>query len=144
MKIVINECYGGFSLSAKGIKRYFKLKGQSVCFYKQTKFKSRDGVEVFSRIEADDAKGWFYSSLTDEGETLSSAPKNVFYSGTIDRRDPTLIQVVEEMGLECWGDCARLSVVDIEPGTYYKIDVYDGYESIKVFYFDKNEWELAE
>ena len=27
MKIVINERYGGFSLSGEGLKRYYKLKG---------------------------------------------------------------------------------------------------------------------
>jgi hypothetical protein len=144
MKVVINTCYGGFGLSAKGIKRYLELKGQEVWFYKQTKYEFRDGETVYSRISLDDANGMFwYANLLDEGETIDHFPKKHFYSRNIERHDSILVQVVEEMGEECWGSCAELSVEEIEPGTWYKITEYDGYESIEYKDFD-NEWLLAE
>ena len=43
MKIVINVCFGGFSLSNKAIKRYLELKGEECYFYKQTKWNYSDG-----------------------------------------------------------------------------------------------------
>lgn len=35
MKVVINACFGGFSLSALATKRYFELKGRPCYFFCQ-------------------------------------------------------------------------------------------------------------
>ena len=49
----------------------------------------------------------------------------------IERDDPILVQVVEEMGEESWGDFAELKVVEIpDDASAWKIDEYDGMESI--------------
>lgn len=47
------------------------------------------------------------------------------------RHDPRLVKVVEELGEEAWGDYACLEVVTI-PGTCYRIDEYDGWESVEI------------
>ena len=47
MKLVINSCYGGFHLSPKALKRYLELKGKNAYFYKQTKYKYKDGIDEF-------------------------------------------------------------------------------------------------
>ena len=143
MKVVINTCYGGFGLSAKGVKRYLELKGQNVWFYKQTEYAYEDGENVYSRIDVDDIEGLFgYASLIDEGKKINHFPQKTFDKYDIERNDPILVQVVEEMGKESYGDCARLAIVDIEPGVWYKITEYDGYESIEYRDYD-NEWSLA-
>ena len=46
------------------------------------------------------------------------------------RKDPTLIEVVEELGEKASGFCGELEIVKIPDNCYYKIDEYDGYESI--------------
>ena len=54
--------------------------------------------------------------------------------GRIDRRDPLLIQVIEELGGEhgkgASGACAKLEVIEIPDGIDYEIEEYDGMETI--------------
>ena len=59
-----------------------------------------------------------------------------------DRADPILIQVIEELGLEkSSGWCAKLRFRELEPGTLYRIEEYDGYES--VITADEEVWSIA-
>jgi len=53
-----------------------------------------------------------------------------FYDRELPRHDPALVQVVEELGDEANGFCAQLRIEEIE-GTKYRIDEYDGYESVE-------------
>lgn len=143
MKIVINTCYGKFGLSAKGIKKYLNLKGQNVWFYQKTKYRYIDGVNEYIQVSEDNIKGMFwYASLVDEGYIIDHFPNICFDSQSIERYDPTLVQVVEEMKEECWGDNAVLAIEEIESGTWYKINQYDGKENIEYAFFD-GEWQLA-
>lgn len=145
MKIVINSCYGGFSLSPKGEQRYLELNGLDSYFYKQSKYKYTDGTMEFVRLDnIDDVPDiFFYCTTYDQGKTLPDFPKDIFHSRNLKRSDPILVQVVEELGAESFGKCARLEVVDIEKGRWFKIDEYDGYESIQYRDID-DEWILAE
>lgn len=100
MKIVINSCYGGFSLSPKGERRYLELKGLSPYFYRQTAYKFNDGKTEFIRIDhIDDVPDiFFYCTTYDQGKTLPDYPKDIFHSRNLKRSDPILVQVVEELG----------------------------------------------
>lgn len=145
MKIVINSCYGGFSLSPKGERRYLELKGLQSYFYKQSKYNYSDNTLEFTRIDnIDDVPDiFFYCTTYDQGKTLFDYPKDVFHCRDLERSDTLLVQVVEELGAEADGKCANLEVVDIEKGRWFKIDEYDGYESIQYRDID-DEWTLAE
>ena len=59
----------------------------------------------------------------------------------IDRADPVLIQVIKELGEEAYGDFSKLEIVDLPEGTYYRIDEYDGLESVLTI--DDYEWKKA-
>ena len=145
MKIVINSCYGGFSLSPKGERRCLELKGLKPYFYTQSKYTFRDGEDEFIRIDnIDDVPDiFFYCTTCDQGKALPGFPKNIFHSRNLERSDPILVQVVEELGAESFGKCAALKIVDIDKGRWFKIDEYDGYESIQYRDID-DEWILAE
>ena len=145
MKIVINSCYGGFSLSPKGERRYLELKGLQSYFYKQSKYNYSDNTLEFTRIDnIDDVPDiFFYCTTYDQGKTIADYPKDIFHSRGLKRSDPILVQVVEELGAESFGKCASLEVVDIDKGRWFKIDEYDGYESIQYRDID-DEWILAE
>ena len=49
----------------------------------------------------------------------------------LDRNDPDLVKVVETLGKDANGDCAKLRVVEIpDNATDWEYDDYDGMESI--------------
>ena len=49
----------------------------------------------------------------------------------INRTDPVLVQVVEELGEAANNDSSKLYIVEIYPGTLYRINDYDGIEDIE-------------
>ena len=132
MRIAINKCYGGFSLSNKAEDLYAEKTQVKLYRYKQTKYKHSDGEELFERAISDDSSMFTHTFTKDHGESFSKFPndKSYWYSGDIERTDPILIEVVEALGKEASGDCAALEVIDIPDGIDYEIDEYDGMESI--------------
>lgn len=74
-------------------------------------------------------------SFIDEDRTYKTSnalyEKHSFDCGrSIDRTDPKLIQVIEELGDAANGKHAKLAIVEIPDGVEYDIDEYDGQESI--------------
>ena len=59
----------------------------------------------------------------------------------LDRADPALVQVVEELGGEANGAYADLKIHELESGTKYIIDEYDGLETVMTI--DDFEWKIA-
>lgn len=146
MKLVINSCYGGFHLSPKALKRYLELKGKNAYFYKQTKYEYSDGIDEFTRIDnIDTIKNDLFINRTtiDYGKVTNTYPSDTFADCPIKRNDKHLIQTIEELGEEANTTVSRLIIVEIENGRWYKINEYDGYESIEYRDID-DEWELAE
>lgn len=146
MKLVINSCYGGFYLSPKALKRLLELKGKNAYFYKQTRYGYKNGIDEFTRIDnIDSLQGSLFFTCTtiDYGKTTNTHPLSAFEDCPIKRNNKHLIQVVEELGEEANTTVSRLTIVEIENGRWYKIDEYDGYESIEYRDID-DEWELAE
>ena len=66
----------------------------------------------------------------DSFSELNDKDSGYWYSGNIRRTDPILIEVVETLGKEANGDCAKLRVIDIPDSIDYEITEYDGVESI--------------
>ena len=60
----------------------------------------------------------------------------------MNRTDPCLIQVVEELGPAADGPHAKLKVVNVEGGSLFRINEYDGYEEIEYRDMD-DSWILA-
>ena len=57
------------------------------------------------------------------------------------RHDPALVQVVEELGDAANGFCSKLRIADLPSGTQYRIDEYDGMESVETR--DSYDWVTA-
>jgi hypothetical protein len=123
MKIIINRCYGGYGLSEKAVMMYAKLKG----------------LTLYTEVD-----GYFpnyYTIPVDQYKKMEKAVKNRDYRelnkysfyppGDIDRSDPLLVQVVEELGKEANGNFAELKIIDIPDDLEYEIDEYDGIETIR-------------
>jgi hypothetical protein len=101
MKLVINDCYGGYGLSEKAVLRYAELKGLMLDF---------------------DRDAW-YTHYRLNGEYWNEQ--------LILRNDPMLVQAVEELGDLANGDCAKLKIVEVPAGTKYRITEYDGLEDVE-------------
>ena len=113
-KVVYNACYGGFGLSNEAGELYIKKSGLIA-------YQMNDGWCTY----------WFTEESN--GRTV----EQMFKDGVkdislsyLDRHDPVLVEVVEELGSKkASGHCAELQIHETE-SLCYKIDEYDGFESV--------------
>lgn len=134
-KIVYNACYGGYSLSEKAILRYAELKGMTLYASKDHRF----SMTSFTTIPYEE-----YEILYEADAELGNFSRSIeayFCDSDIERDDPVLVQVVEELGDEANGPCAKLRIRDLKPGTLYRIDEYDGDESVMTQ--EDHNWKIA-
>ena len=109
MEIVINKCYGGFSLSVLGIIEYCKRKGLDKPTF--TKFPDK----ILTAEEALKDNDYFMYCNDVEGRKIQ-------------RNDPDLVAVVETLGEKANGQCAELAIVEIPDDIEWDIEEYDGVE----------------
>lgn len=134
MKVVINNCFGGFGLSLIAQKRLMELKGKEVYFYKQTKYSWQDGFNQYTKMTDLTMKDLFVVSTNkDLGEQTESIPNEayVWVEDNLERTDNDLIQVVQELKAKASGNYASLKIVDIPDDVEWYIDEYDGIETIE-------------
>lgn len=105
MEIVINRCFGGFSLSRKALEEL-----------------SNKGIQTF--------KDWESLKQKTEGAWIILSDNEYYSNYNCYRTDKDLIDVVKLLGKEANGSCANLEIVDIPDDISYEIDNYDGSESI--------------
>lgn len=133
-KIVVNRRHGGFGLSIEAEMRYLELIGKKCYFYETTKYAhENNNVSEYTRISPKRAKETFiaYVQTEDLGdETNDLSNETYWYSGNLERDDPMLIQVVEELGEKANGKYSELEIVEIPDDVDWEIDEYDGYETI--------------
>ena len=122
MKIVINNCHGGFGLSYKAVMRYAELKG-----FKLYPTIDEISKEVYGDKATLDNPKMFIQYSKKEGDT---SDEYYFNENDISRDDSNLVQVVEELGDEANGDCAELKIVEIPDNIEWGIEEYDGAEWI--------------
>lgn len=149
MKVVINRCFGGFSLSPMAIKRMAELKGRKCFFFRQEGFKgpyipvepdNSDKSMKYMFIHAYDIPNpnellpnfdnWHELSQEERIQRNKLYEEHSLESRPSDRSDPDLVKTVEELGDAANGAVAELSIVEIPDGIEYEIDEYDGMESI--------------
>ena len=117
MKLLINVCYGGYGLSNEALELWAKKKNM-VLTKKTTEYGDYD----------------YYV----DGDKIISGHD-------IDRDDPTIIEVFEELGSErTSGDHGELSLVELPDGCEYNITEYDGWESIANTWISVSVKELIE
>lgn len=128
MKVVINKCFGGFGLSDAGFERYLELKG--ITWYTG---KNKFGYTPYYTVPEEE-----YLALESACSAKPMGPDrykelNKMYLSTMDieRDDPLLIQVVEELGEKSWGSYSELKIVEIPDDIEWEISEYDGMESIQ-------------
>jgi hypothetical protein len=120
MKIAINSCYGGFSLSQKGLKRFYQLKGRECFFfdYHLNPLNLEDNPEL--QFIAYDIPNPTEETSNEHG--LDSRPEN--------RTDPHLIQTIEELGILANGAYANISIIEIPDDVKWVLNEDDGMETV--------------
>ena len=106
MKIVINNDYGGFSLSHEAFLLLRKMGNENA-------LKEPDYGEKWSDGSGPREKGFGDNFCRD-----------------IPRNEPDLIKVVKKLGKRVNGGCASLKIINIPDGTIWQIEEYDGMEWI--------------
>ena len=113
MKVVINRCYGGFSLSDQAFEMLLQ----------------RKGIE-YDKVKADHAfhsNHWNYYAKGHAGDDIHYLS---YYSLTEDRADPDLVAIVELLGTEAGGSYSQLGIVEIPDDVKFHISEYDGFEHV--------------
>lgn len=105
MKIVINQCYGGFGLSEEAVLLYGKKKGLNIIVVRD---KIMKGLRHYYLDEVKDG--------------------NYFHENYIERNDPALVEVVNELGKKADGYRAELKIVEIPDDVKWTIEEYNGKE----------------
>ena len=107
MKIVINKDHGGFSLSGEAVVLYGKKKGINI-------------IAVEDKI----MKSLIHCYLD------KVKKENYFCERDIQRNDPALIEVVEELGKKADGYFSELKIVEIPDDVKWYISDYNGIEEV--------------
>lgn len=134
-RIVINACFGGFSLSPQGVEAFAKRKGIDKLYWFVNARKADGGID-FDRYESTDDPG---SEFISYPFTTPDPPKKgddkaweatYFGNRDIERDDPDLVAVVEELEADANGRHASLVIVEIPDGVPWEISEYDGSEHV--------------
>lgn len=136
-KVVYNACYGGFSLSREACKRYWELQGKEI-WIEDGDFTDTFTVWFIPPEERVVKKNWNSMTMDERTAFNEQYSKQTWYDRNVDRHDPILVQVVEELGDKADGMCAKLAIAEVS-GPYH-IDEYDGYESVKTPAPDCYDW----
>lgn len=115
MQVVINNCYGGFSLSDKAVRLYAEKKGLTL-YPEPSEY--GDGLEpTYYLVPEQDRikilKEWNTASLEERKKYNEESDREALYCRDLERNDPVLIEVVRELGREANGPCADLGIVEI-------------------------------
>ena len=113
MKVVINECHGGFGLSTLAFTKLIEKGWKTTTFNEEGNFEDPNADIVV-------AKGSLWG---DYGFVQYSNSQSI-------RSHPDVIHVVEQLGKEANGRFAELKIVEIPDDIEWEIEEYDGIESV--------------
>ena len=127
MKIVISKWYP-FEISHNGIKRYAEIKGIELYPYCRSR---RSGFFLLTEtddINPNESVHWTTRKL--DTITDDEVMKYEFRRQDIERNDPALVQMVEELGKES-SPFSELKIIEIPDDVNYEIIFYNGAEMVK-------------
>ena len=133
--VVINTQHGGFGLSPHAIERYLEIQGLQYWIRHNERFGSIIGptywlVPEDQQLVEPDAETWHAMSISERQQHNQLHNQQTFSDRDLDRDDPVLVQVVQELGSDASGRCADLKIVQIPADVEWQIEEYDGKEWI--------------
>lgn len=144
MKIVVNRCYGGFSLSIEATRALYRAGCTEIAtpieeyFGAGTKFDTNGSATRQMTEALVKWDNYLRAGSKDMGRvelsilcTLSDDKKFALDTRPNNRADPRLVKIVEEMGEKANGGFAKLKVIEIPDDVDWEIDDYDGMETVE-------------
>lgn len=128
MKVVINKCYGGFSLSHEAMLKYFEHKGIPCYLEKDECGYTYWTVPKEERIGIIDDDDWLKATMSERVMSNKRYAELTICDHRIDRTDKALVRVVEELGELSNGECSDLKIIEIPDDVEWEIAEYDGVE----------------
>lgn len=127
VKVAINKCYGGFSLSPKAVEMIAKRQGKQCCFFTSTFV---EGKHIYTPSEGY-PEGLFWVASISKELTEENYSDTVLEQRPDNRSDPDLIAVIKELGEEADGACAEIKIVKVPSDVKWEIEEYDGIENVR-------------
>lgn len=133
-KVVINDCYGGFSLSPKALLWLYDKGMTCIACDVETYYGKNHAIRVKEDLQKwrehlsgnKELNDWYHMTVFSPDEKFTLNPYGVPH-----RSDPLLIECIETLGSkEASGPCAKLKIVEIPDDIEYTIEEYDGIEHI--------------
>lgn len=139
-KVVINNCFGGYGLSANGLIEVLKAKGydeNSLYIYKEMPYDMEKELGYkwgYMRANKDENLYMLWGiSTEDYGDTFDKTyNQKLFGKYSFERTDTELIACIEKFGSEFMSsDCASLYIDEYDEENFdYYIDEYEGSETL--------------
>lgn len=137
MKIVLNKCFGGFSISVKCAELMAEMGNKQAANELKEWKQSNTWIKYYLKHGtwpkgcpkdrqgslAIDAKYSKHARFFGFGYTKG-------FDGGYPRDSKELVSAVEQLGDDASGELSELQVVEIPDGISYEIDEYDGIETI--------------
>jgi hypothetical protein len=130
MKIVINTCFGGYNISHEAMLAYCDLKGIQVWPEQDDFYWNYWTVPLGMRVPHKPHEEFYAMPLAARKAYNDVYTAQIICRSDIERNDPVLVQVVEQLGKAAWGDYSELKVVEVPDGVDWYIDEYDGKERV--------------
>lgn len=117
-KVIYNACYGGFGLSKEACQRYWEIKGQQIWIEDDEKYPSFGIWTVWlvppgERMKQKDSKEFASMTMKERIAYNEAYSAQSWYERDVDRHDPVLVQVVEELGDKANGQFAKLRIAEV-------------------------------
>jgi len=133
MRVAINKCYGGFSLSIEALLELVKMKSDVI---EVKSLRESTGCETMAYYKAESKFTQFREIDGFEAEDCGILHKDnmvYFLKDKYDNETRThkdLIHIIEKMGEKAGGRCSKLEIVEIPDNVNWELDEYDGLESV--------------
>lgn len=128
MKIVLNKSFGGFCVSKEGYELYAKKLNKEIYVYRYY------GNNLYKKANEIDGFCFTMCFTKDFGEVAKISDEDYekyhIFLDREHRQDEILIEVVEELKDKASGRYGDLRIVEIPDNYFYKIDEYDGMETL--------------